>query len=65
MWCDLGESVGSWTLWHFQFSVWLKSSLGEVHFAEKTHLNQASGFKVIAIERFSKQYKTKETHSFF
>ncbi len=35
MWCDLylGESVGNW-MWHFQFSIWLKCSLGEVHFAE-------------------------------
>ena len=32
--CNLGESVGSQTMQHFQFSIWLKSSLEEVHFAE-------------------------------
>ncbi len=36
-------------MWHFQFSIWLKSSLREVHFAEKPHLNQTSGSKVKAI----------------
>ncbi len=36
MWCDLGESVGSRTcdIFSFLISIWLKSSLGEVHFPE-------------------------------
>ena len=34
-------------------------------FCWKPHLNHTSGPKVIAIERFSKQQKTKEMHSFF
>ncbi len=34
-------------------------------FCWKPHLNRTSGSKVIAIERFSKQWKTKEMHSFF
>ncbi len=34
-------------------------------FCRKPHLNRSSGSEVIAIERFSKQQKTKEMHSFF
>ncbi len=54
----------NWNLnmWHFQFCIWLKSSLREVHFAENPTWIES---KVIAIERFSKWWKTKEIHSFF
>ncbi len=40
----------SWNshMWHFQFSIWLKCSLGEVHFAEKPHLNRSTGSKVVS-----------------
>ena len=33
MWLSRGIS-GKLHMWHFQFSIWLKSPLGEVHFAE-------------------------------
>ncbi len=46
--CDAIWGI-SWksNMWHFQFSIWLKSSLGEVYFAENPHLNRNSGSKVI------------------
>ena len=36
MWCDLGKSVWSRTCDVFQFSMCLKCSFGEVHFAENS-----------------------------
>ncbi len=53
--CDAIFRNQSEYMWHFQFSILLKSSLGEVHVAENPHLNRTSGSKIIAIERFSKQ----------
>ena len=52
-------------MWHFQFYIWLKCSLGEVHFAEKPHLNQTSGSEVVVIEEFSKEMKIYPFFFFF
>ncbi len=49
----------------FSVSMWLKSSWGEVRLCWKPCLNRTSGSKVVAIERFSKQWKTKEINAFF
>ena len=51
--------------WHFQLSIWLKSSFGEVHFAENTTWIGPVVPRLWAIEGFSGQLKTKEIHSFF
>ncbi len=60
MWCDLGESH----MWHLQFSVWLKYSLGEVHFAENSTWIGTEVPRLWAIEGFSEQQKTIEIHFF-
>ncbi len=52
-------------MWHFQFSIWLKCSFGEVHFAENSNWIRPVVPKLWAIEGFSAQKKTKEIPSFF
>ncbi len=49
MWCDLGESVGSRICNIFNFSIWLKSSLGEIHFAESPNrtIQSYSNWKIL------------------
>ena len=48
-------------MWHFQFSIWLKCSFGEV-FCWKPHLNWSNGSKVMSNWMI---LKTIEIHSFF
>ena len=43
-----GEISRNSHMWHFQFSIWLKCSFREVHFAENPHLNRSSGSKVMS-----------------
>ena len=64
MWCDLRESVGSRIHDIFRFLL-IEVFIRRGTFCWKPNLNQTSGSKVIAIERFSKQLKTKEMHSLF
>ena len=45
-------------MWHFQFSIWLMSSLGEVHFAENPAWIGTVVPRLRAIEKFSEQQKT-------
>ncbi len=51
------EISGNLHMWHFQFSVWLKSSLGEVHFAENP--SWSSGSKVMSNWRILRTIEIK------
>ncbi len=51
--------------WHFQFSIWLKCSFGEVHFAENSTWIGPVVPKLWAIAGFSKQWNTTKINSFF
>ncbi len=52
-------------MWHFQFSIWLTWSFGEVHFAENPTWIGPVVPRLWTIEGFSEQWKTIEIHFFF
>ncbi len=49
------ETSVKMNMWHFYFSLWLKCSFGEVHFAENPTWIRPMVLKLWAIEGFSKQ----------
>ncbi len=52
-------------MWHFQFSVWLKCSLREVHFAVKTPPESKQWFQIYSIEGSLKTIENKRNTFLF
>ncbi len=62
-WCDLEKLVWS-LMWHFQFSIWLKFSFGEVDLAENPTWIEPVFPKLWTIEGFSKQMFIRKQKKF-
>ena len=64
MWCDLGKSVWS-RMWHFEFPISLKCSLGEVHLLLITPPESVQWFQSYSNWRMHKTIENKKNNSFF